>query len=192
MQSRIPEITLVNGTLREQQTKDQLMHVFEQYNLEKWLYTERIQIEGNVIPHSHPVLTLNTQYSNYTQALIATYIHEQIHWFVLLIEKAESAYTAMGIFRHMYPGLPVGLPDGCGDDWSNLLHIEVNYLEYRGLTELFGSEAARQGIVRKEYYKKIYELILRETEKVGEMIAHHGLLLPERPPEPREFLQVGA
>lgn len=70
--------------------------------------------------------------------------------------------------------------------------MEVNYLEYMGLIELFGNEVARQVIERKDYYKKIYEIILHDTDKVAEVMAHHGLMLPELPPEPREFIQLGA
>ncbi|GHO78784.1 hypothetical protein KSD_65550 [Ktedonobacter sp. SOSP1-85] len=193
MQSRIPEIASGIMNQREQQTKDQLARLFEQYALDKCLYTEHIQIDERAIPHSHPVLTLNTPYPpDDPQALLAKYIHEQIHWFVLLVEKAEDAYKAMGIFRQMHPDLPVGFPDGCRDGQSNYLHIEVNYLEYMGLIELFGSEAASQVIERKDYYKKIYETILHDTEKVAQVMTHHELILPEHPPEQRDFLHLGA
>jgi hypothetical protein len=74
MASRIPEIVLVHNTQREQQTKDQLMRLFEQHTLDKWLYTEHIQIEEQAIPHSHPVLTLNTRHPDDPQALLATYM----------------------------------------------------------------------------------------------------------------------
>lgn len=70
--------------------------------------------------------------------------------------------------------------------------MEVNYLEYMGLIKLFGNEVARQVIERKDYYKKIYEIILHDTDKVAEVMAHHGLMLPELPPKPREFIQLGA
>ncbi|MGH2511028.1 MAG: hypothetical protein ACRDHZ_27005 [Ktedonobacteraceae bacterium] len=124
------------------------------------------------------------------QDLIATYIHEQLHWFCLLVEKAESSYAAIDVFRQMYPLLPIGFPDGCKSELSNYLHVQVNYLEYLGLIELFGPEVARQIIERKTYYRKIYELVLGEAERIGEVMAHHGLILPERPPEPREFIEV--
>lgn len=92
----------------------------------------------------------------------------------------------------MYPDLPVGFPDGCQNERSNYLHIEVNYLEYMGLIELFGSEVARQVIQHKDFYKKVYEIILHNTDKIAEVMAHHGLILPERSPKPREFIQFGA
>ncbi len=187
--SRMPEITLVNGTPREQQTRDQLVHVLEQYPLDKWLYTEQIQIDRNAIPHSHPILTLHTKHLDDAQQLISTYIHEQIHWFLTLVEHFEDGGKAMNTFRQIYPQLPIGIPDGCGDEFSNYLHIPVNYLEYRGLIELFGDEIARQILERKDYYKKIYALVLDETGRIGDFIKRYGQLLPERPPEPKEFIQ---
>ena len=39
------------------------------------------RIETGVIPHSHPVLTLNTQYIDRDTLQIATFVHEQLHWF---------------------------------------------------------------------------------------------------------------
>lgn len=158
--AHIPEITLVNGHMREKQTKDQLLQLFEQYPLDKWLYTEHIQIDKDAILHSPPVLTLHTRHLNDSQQLIATYIHEQIHWFCLLVENAEASSSAMDVFRQLYPLLLVGSPDGCDSDFSNVLHILVNYLEYQGLIELFGLEVACHIIQRKTYYKKIYELVL--------------------------------
>jgi hypothetical protein len=41
--AHIPQITLVNGPPREQQTKEQMVHLLEQYSLDKWLYTEHVQ-----------------------------------------------------------------------------------------------------------------------------------------------------
>lgn len=92
-------------------------------------------------------------------------------------------------FRSMYTQLPITLPDGCGDEFANYLHILVNYLEYLGLIELFGDDTARQVLEQKSYYKKIYELILNESEKIGEVVTRYGLLPPERPPEMKEFIQ---
>lgn len=164
------------------------------FSREKRLYTEHICIPSIFRSKSRPsrTVTLNTRYPDDPQALLATYIHEQIHWFVLLVGKAQEAYAAMEMFRQMYPDLPVDFPDGCHNEQSNYLHIAVNYLEYMGLIDLFGNEVARQVIERKDYYKRIYEIILHETEKVEEVMEHHGLMLPERPPELREFIQPGA
>ena len=57
-----PTVGLVKETDREQQTKEQFLRLFDLYPLNKWRYTEQVQIEEMAIPHSHPVLTLNTRH----------------------------------------------------------------------------------------------------------------------------------
>src|SRR5215472_9783943 len=131
--STLPEIALVKGTERERKTQEMLLSLFERYALDKWRYTEKVRIEGRVIPHSHPVLTLNTRHIDDEELLLGTYIHEQLHWFLVLVEKFGNGKRAAKVFREMYPDLPVKLPEGCGSEASNYLHVMVNYLEYCGL-----------------------------------------------------------
>ncbi len=192
-----PAIILVHGTASEQQAREILLHWFERYSLDKWLYTEIIRIEEGIIPHSHPVLTLSpqTRWSNYLadpDQLLAAYIHEQLHWFTLLEEKASNATRAMDEFRNLYPALPVDLPEGCGSDFSNYLHIMMNYLEYQGLMELLGIDAARSVIARIPHYTKIYTLVVEETKQVGTVMTKYGMVLDERPPKIKRFVDVRA
>jgi hypothetical protein len=56
------EIRLVSGTDQEQAAKKQLERVLATWDLSRWLFTRIIEIQSGVIPHSHPVLTVNTQY----------------------------------------------------------------------------------------------------------------------------------
>lgn len=188
--STLPTITLVIGNQREQQTKNQLLHLFEQYQLDKWLYTEQVRIEQGAIPHSHPILTLNTLNTDDVALLLGTYIHEQIHWFCVLTEKIEATEQAIKEFRLLYPSLPVGYPLGCDSEFSNYLHIIVNELEYQGLIELLGAEKARAAFERKAYYVKIYELVVREHEQIAAMLTHYDLILPEMPPKEKVFVEV--
>jgi hypothetical protein len=185
-----PEITLVNGTEREQQTREQLLRLFAQYPLDKWRYTEKVQIEEGAIPHSHPILTLSTRLLSDDDRFLGTYIHEQMHWFLGLVEKHEQAMQAIAEFRTMYPGLPVQPPEGCGREFSNYLHIAVNYLEYQGLSELLGAEAARRTLARVRHYTKIYELVLRDSERISETMARHQLIPADQPPKPKSFIDV--
>ncbi len=190
MRSTPPQITLVKGTEKERQTQEQLLRLFERYPLDKWRYTEKVRIEEGVIPHSHPVLTLNTRHIDDPEQLLGTYIHEQIHWFCSLAEKNEQLWLAMEEFREMYPGLPVKLPEGCGDEISNYLHFPVNYLECLGLSELLGATEARKVIGRITHYTKIYELVLKDNQRIGEVITRYGLIPPERPPKKKVFIEV--
>ncbi len=126
------EIVLASGTEAEQQTGGQLLGLFAKYPLDKWRYAERVVIEEGAIPHSHPVLTLNTQYLHDRRHLLTDYVHEQMHWFSLLEGTSEAAERAIEEFHGMYPDLPTRRPEGCGSEYSNYLHVLVCYLEYRG------------------------------------------------------------
>lgn len=191
------EIVLVNNSLTEQQAATLLHGWFAQVPLEKYQYTDRIQIEDGAVPHSHPVLTLSpyTPWNDYLmdpEQFLAAYIHEQMHWFVLLVDKAENARHAMATFQERYPDLPVPLPKGCGSPFANYLHIVVNTLEYQGLTDVLGGAGARQVLARVPHYTAIYNLVLSEMEHVQAVLKRYDLVLDEQPPMFKRFVEIGS
>ena len=136
-----------------------------------------------------PEITLGTRHVNDPGQLLGTYIHEQMHWFLLLAEKFEHAKQARDEFRRMYPVLPLKLPEGCGSAFSNYLHIQVNYLEYLGLIELLGVGEAR-GVIERitTHYTKIYALVLLDKERIGEVMTRHNLIPVDSPPQTKSFI----
>jgi hypothetical protein len=72
------QITLAHGTPREVETSQCLLGLTYRHNLSPYTFTRLIRIEQGVVPHSHPVLTLNTLYRHAPELLRATYLHEQI------------------------------------------------------------------------------------------------------------------
>lgn len=182
------EIVLASGTKAEQQAGGQLLGLFARYPLDKWRYADRVLIKEGAIPHSHPVLTLNTQYLHDPRHLLTDYIHEQLHWFALLNGVSSGAERAIEELRRAYPDLPVRHPEGCGSEESNYLHVLVCYLEYRGLSELIGSEKARTILEQKDYYRSIFRLVLDETERVGEVVERNGVLPSPLPPQQKVFV----
>ena len=190
-----PSISLVNDSQAERRLAQQLNELFETYGLERYFYTETVQIEDGVIPHSHPILTLSpstfgTQYLDNPNALLATYIHEQMHWFTLLETHKDNGSKAKHHFEKLYPDLPLDLPKGCGSRFSNYLHITVNWLEYDSLRTLLGAEKAYTELTGRNFYTSIYALVLENDADIKETLRQHNLLLPERPPEPKKFRQV--
>jgi hypothetical protein len=107
------DIKLVHGTMPEQKTRTQLQSLMAKYDLSRWLVTHEINIESHEIPHSHPVLTLNTRHLNQDDLLLSTFIHEQLHWFLNTRESGTAA--AVAELRVMYPKIPIGHPDGSND-----------------------------------------------------------------------------
>ncbi len=50
----------------------------QQYDLP--IFTKIVVIEKGSIPHSHPILTLNTRTNN-SRVILKTFVHEQLHWY---------------------------------------------------------------------------------------------------------------
>ena len=52
------------GTGLEERGKQQLARLLQSWPLDPWIFTHEVLIQSRVIPHSHPVLTLNTRSIN--------------------------------------------------------------------------------------------------------------------------------
>lgn len=101
-----PQIRAKHATPAEEATRWQLERLLDQYDLSPWRFTGVVEIEQGVIPHSHPVLTLSTRHVNDDLLLLATYVHEQSHWYFATNAGVTEAATADGA----EPGLGLG-PD---------------------------------------------------------------------------------
>jgi hypothetical protein len=170
------EIKLVHGTLPEQKTRTQLQSLMAKYDLSRWLFTHEINIESQEIPHSHPVLTLNTRHLNQDDLLLSTFIHEQLHWFLDTHENATAA--AVAELRVMYPKIPVGYPDGSNDIEGNYEHMIVISLEYQALKTLLGQPKANEVMVywSEDHYKWLYKKALVDQALLGALVAKYGLI----------------
>lgn len=187
-----PTVSLVNGSESEQLLQEKLFALFEQYGLERWLYAERVNLEDGAVPHSHPVLTLTpesrlTDYATDPERLLSVYVHEQLHWFTLLDDPARDRPRINAELRARYPDLPVGFPDGCRSEFSNYLHIVVNFFEYAALRELLGDERAKGMIERHPGYRAIYAIVLKDDADLERLFSDCGLVLPNQPPAVKRF-----
>ncbi len=174
------EIRLHSGTPLEERGRDQLRRLLHTHDLRKWLFTRDVLIQSGVLPHSHPVLTLNTRYLDDNTAQLATFVHEQIHWF--LTDHMERAKTdaALTELRALYPTVPTELPTGARGERSTYLHLIVCALELQALTELLGEPGARQQLARWTHYTWVYRTVLTDTERIGELLRRHSVVVPER------------
>jgi hypothetical protein len=123
-------------------------------------------------PHSHPVLTLNTRYSDLP--LLATFLHEQMHWRVDEL-KDEHAKAAMAEFRRLFPDAPGREGGGARDVFSTYLHLIVCDLELQAVTQLVGESQARQVLREWTHYPWIYSRVL-EDPQIREVNRRHGFI----------------
>jgi len=178
----MPAVTveLATGSDREARHRDRLLALFAAYDLSKWQFTNRVQIEEDSVCHSHPVLTLNTPLWPDEGHRLSAYIHEQIHWFTLLPESAEPDHSVEAEWRRRYPNIPIDPPEGCGSEFSNYLHLTVCYFEHRALVELLGPEEARrvrEAKIERGVYRFVNRTVLHDYAEMSAVMDACGYIL---------------
>lgn len=182
----------------KEEARQQLRRLLFQYELDPWIFTQRVKIDVGVDPHSHPILTLNTDFLDSDQLQLSVFLHEQAHWFVSQSvphrapEDGEDVAVIQEL-RQMYPTPPV-------PDYNAYLHLIVAWVELDAMAELVGEEKARQLLSEKvqrlvaEPLSKVdtryrwYNMqVLEDTEAIGKVLQKHGLIIT-----PEKGLVVGA
>lgn len=168
------QVRLANDSEAEQRTRDQLLRLVDEYDVQDWVFTREIIIDETAIPHSHPVLTLHTRHLGDDDVLLSTFIHEQFHW----LEDGETLdafRAAMGDFEEMYPDAPGREGGGARDVESTYRHLVVCDLELQGMTRLVGEERAREVLAAITHYEWIYDKVLTDP-RVREVNDRHGFI----------------
>jgi hypothetical protein len=179
-QTAVPplDIMLKHDDQREQKTKQQLLRLLATYDLSNWIFSKKIVVDSgfDVIPHSHPVLTLNTRHLKDDELLLSTFVHEQIHWY--LEEKPKETESAYAELKTMLPKAPVGFPEGGDTEEWTYKHILVCYLEYLAMKGVLGEFKARQVMEfwMTDHYTWIYESVLKREREIGALMRKNKLI----------------
>ena len=157
--------------------RERLIALRTKYALGAYEYCREVVITPTVIPYSHPVIRLTTGYWTET-ALLANYIHEQMHWYVTWYShKHTDQWRAVwAALEYRYPDPPIGRGEGADTLASTHLHLIVNWLEIEALSSLIGAEAARAHVANLHYYRWIYATVIRDWQALGELYASHQLV----------------
>jgi hypothetical protein len=156
-------------------TRQNLNHLFQIYNLSPYIFTHEIIIESKVIPHSHPILTLNTRYAEKPQMLLAVFLHEQLHWWTEI--RKESIQSALIDIKQLFPSLP---NEGVAKDQSSTyLHFLICFLEYDALIDLVTKKEAdkiiNELIEKDKIYPWIYSQVLLKFKEINAIIERNNL-----------------
>jgi hypothetical protein len=175
---QVLEIRTASGTPLEEHGREQLRRLIATYDVDRWLFTRTVQIQSRVIPHSHPTLTLNTQYIQNDTAQLATFLHEQFHWY--LSAKPDSAmHELRAELRSRYPNAPDRGPEGARDLDSTYLHLMVCTLEYEATAAVFGREVARRTLESWRHYTWVYRTVLADNEELVKLLERHGVSIDD-------------
>jgi len=171
------EITEVNPNRLTALTKQNLFHLAKVYDLRPFLFTKKIFIQSYVIPHSHPDLTLNTRNAERPDHLLATWLHEEFHWWAAINQAASE--NAVKDFKKKYPMIP---KEAGTNARSAYFHFIVCFNEYKALIHFLGKNAARsiidELIMKDKIYPWIYSQILKDEQEIGKILRKHRLIAP--------------
>lgn len=170
-------ITEVDANKWTALTKQNLLQLVQVYDLSPFLFTKNIKIESKVIPHSHPVLTLNSRNAEDPKKLLSVFLHEQLHWWTSM----NQAQTDLAItdLKTIFPKAPITKTMGPN---STYIHLIVCYLELRAVSFYLGKEEGRNVISsfmkKDKIYPWIYSQVLTKESAIQKIIKKHRLLPP--------------
>jgi len=191
-QSSGTETEIIFTQQKKEGARQQLRRLLSKYDLDPWIFTREVRIEAGVDPHSHPILTLNTDFLDNDELQLSIFLHEQAHWFVgqsvppRASEDGEEKAVIQEL-RQMYPNAPV-------PDYNAYLHLVVAWVELDAMAELVGEEKARQ-LLREKVKRLVTEplsevdkryrwynmRVLEDAEAIGKVLQKHQLIItPER------------
>ncbi len=175
LQTPTVTIDLAHATDRERQTKTLLEQVLASYDLKPYTFTRHVIIEERAINHAFPVLTLNARFARSADELLSSYLHEQLHWH--LRDRGSQQQDAIAQLRRMYPGAPVGLPEGADTIVSTYGHLVDCYLEIQVDRQLIGPERTLAVVANKGHYTWIYKTVLEDEARIAAVVRAHHLEL---------------
>jgi hypothetical protein len=172
--------------------RERLIALRTKYALGAYEYCREVVITPTGLPHSHPVINLNTQNIYWSEiGLLAVYLHEQMHWYVTWYshKHTDKWRVVWAALEQRYPDPPIGRGEGADTLASTHLHLIVNWLEIEALSGLIGAEAARAHAATLHYYRWIYASVIRDWQALGELYASHHLvpILPAHAMSPEDL-----
>ncbi len=170
----IINIRLVHDNKAERQGREIILKFLKELDLKRNIFTKDIVIESKVIPHSHPVLTLNTRQVDDPNMYLATFIHEQIHWF--FEPKKKETEKFIELMKESFSNPPSNKNAGGARDLeSTYLHLGVCYYEFKELIRLLGSDEAKRIFKSSDVYTWIREQVLNKSYEIEKALKKSGL-----------------
>jgi len=179
------DVDLEHAEREAQRIRDLLAALRRRHDLGRFEFTRHVRVVPAGPTHSHPVLTLGTRFAETEDLLLATYLHEQMHWYLWRLGGPD--YDPVAPFFdelvRRYPAAPTRLPEGARSYEQTYVHLVVCWLELEALSGLIGRERA-QAIADTQWgYRWIYRTVITDREPLRQLLTEHGLLPMRTPAE---------
>lgn len=174
-------VRTAHGSEQERRTIEQLRRILSRHALAPWIGTRELRVDSDAIPHSHPVLTLDTSYLEDDARQLASFVHEQFHWYLDATPARRRAVDrAIADLSRLFPDAPTHGPEGARGRQSTLLHLIVCGMELDAMSRLIGPERARRQLAGKHFYTWIYRQVLQNPD-VSRVRERYALVVPDNP-----------
>ncbi len=148
--------------------KQNVLHLAQVYDLSPFLYTKIIQIKTDAIPQSHPVLTLNINYTKYPNKILASLLHEEFHWWAVMNKLGLT--QSLVELKKIFPGRTL----------TEYVHLFVCYLEYEAVKYYIGEKSTKeifQDFIRKENLRPwLYSQVLVHETLLKKIFSKNKLI----------------
>ncbi len=146
--------------------------------LARYEYTRHVRIVPASATFSHPILTMGTRFAESEDHLLATYLHEQMHWYLWRLGGPDHD-PVLPFFDELvrrYPKAPTRLPDGARNYEQTYVHLVVCWLELNAVAEFIGWDRAAALAETNYGYRWIYRTVVRDREALGQLFIQHGIV----------------
>ena len=160
-----------------ERVRETLIELRKRHDLARFEYTKAVRISPTEIPHSHPKLTLNTWVRD-ELSLLATYLHEQMHWYLTWYSHARAAewHEVFRLLRAKYPQVPDVTAGGAQDEFSTYLHLIVNWLEIEAGNQFVERERIVAHAEARPFYRWCYRTVIDDWKFLGAIYAQQRLV----------------
>jgi len=161
-----------------------LVSLRQRHDLARFEYTRHVRIVPASATYSHPILTLGTRFAESEDHLLATYLHEQMHWYLWRLGGPDHDPIApfFDELVRRYPKAPTRLPEGARNYEQTYLHLVVCWLELKAVSEYIGWDRAAALAETNFGYRWIYKTVIRDFAALEDLFTRHGIL-PMQPAE---------
>jgi hypothetical protein len=172
------DIDLSEAEREAARVKTWLLALRQRHDLTRFEYTKLVQVVPAGKTFSHPILTLGTRFTETEDHLLATYLHEQMHWYLYHLGGIDHDPIApfFDELVRRYPQAPTRLPEGARNYDQTYAHLVINWLELAAVAEFIGRDRALALADTAYGYRWIYRTVVKDWDALGTLFEANGIL----------------